>query len=177
MRYARVSEDLKEDFRHCYSPGGREEKHFFFWVGDSGCSGGISSASTGSKLKVYRSKGFQLSLGKLAFLSGNYNLSIFGEQGFLQPRNSSCIAFPCEQESSEKPFAVGCWRLIAKSSRGWNHVRSTHIWGEPGALNWGLGCYRAKVWSVKSLLSLEQRMGPSSFMPQQLLLEDKVTGL
>ena len=90
MRYTRVSWDLKEDFCPCCSPDGREEKYPFFWAEDTGCTRGISSK--GSRSEAPRREGFQVPLGKLAFLSGNYNLSIFGEQGFPQPRNSRCTA-------------------------------------------------------------------------------------
>lgn len=62
--------------------------------------------------------------------------------------------------------ATMCSKLVKISCQVIQGLTSHHMFGESlGALNWGLGCEGTKAWSVKSLLSLEPRMGPCFLMP------------
>lgn len=130
----------------------------------------ISSASEGSRSEAPRSEGSQLSLGKSAFLSGNYNLSIFAERVFPQPRNSCSTAFSGKAENSG---AALCRRLAKINCQVIQGLNSHSMFRESPEL--GAGGEGTRLGSVEweNILTLNWRPGPFSPRPQQLLWQDE----
>lgn len=108
--------------------------YLFFRAWDTSFSRAISSASKGSRSEAPRSEGTQLSLGKSAFLSGNYNSSIFAEHGFPQPRNSCSTAFSGKAENSGVAL---CRRLVKINCQLIQGLNSRHMFRESPELGAG----------------------------------------
>lgn len=121
-----ASRDLK--FCPCGNPVGGRERYPFLWAAEASFSRGISSASKGSRSEAPCSEGFQLPLGKLAFLSGNYSLSIFAEHRFPQPRHSWSTAFPGEVENSGEALCRRLVKINCQVIQGLNSI--SHVWEE-----------------------------------------------